>query len=139
MSRRYLDVEDVLNAIGDGNDSDTGGVGSEDDSDGDDDYEPNSISTLQTGEAEEELSGSDWDDNDVLPLQQQLGAIQPPKRRKKDTNKYAWRKRSYDAPDTTFTGDLLDAPEEVGTPYEYFQLFVNKDMLSTLAENTNIY
>ena len=56
MSRRYLDVEDVLNAIGDGNDSDTGGVGSEDDSDGDDDYEPNSISTLQTGEAEEELS-----------------------------------------------------------------------------------
>ena len=139
MSRRYLDVEDVLNAIGDGNDSDTGGVGSEDDSDGDDDYEPNSISTLQTGEAEEELSGSDWDNNDVLPLQQQLGAIQPPKRRKKDTNKYTWRKRSYDAPDTTFTGDLLDAPEEVGTPYEYFQLFVNKDMLSNLAENTNIY
>ena len=132
--RRNLNVFDVLGLIDDGNDSDVGDLLSEDDSDSDDDYTPND----ETDNDDE----SEWDDNDDIPLQQLQAAAadsQPPKRRRGDTNNYTWRKTTYEPPDTAFKGDPFDNPKEISMPYQYFQQFIDSEMIEQLTEQTNIY
>ena len=54
-------------------------------------------------------------------------------------NNYTWRKTTYEPPDTAFKGDPFDNPEEISTPYQYFQQFIDSEMIEQLTEQTNIY
>ena len=83
---------------------------------------------------------SDWDEEDDFPLQQ-LERTQPAKKQKKDklTINYKERKKLYDVPNSTFTGNVLEAPRNPLTPLDYFYQFIDNDMFQILAENTNLY
>ena len=134
--RRYVDVSDILDAVEDENDSDACDLLGESDSDDDDYAIPVSLPEDDTGTENE----SDWDEEDDFSLQQ-LESTQPAKKQKKDkpTINYKWRKKLYDVPNSTFTGNVLEAPKNPLTRLDYFYQFIDNDMFQILAENTNLY
>uniref|UniRef100_A0A3Q4GCX2 PiggyBac transposable element-derived protein domain-containing protein n=1 Tax=Neolamprologus brichardi TaxID=32507 RepID=A0A3Q4GCX2_NEOBR len=53
--------------------------------------------------------------------------------------KFSWRKKTLETPDTTFKGPCAKPPDEIHTPLEYFKNFITDDMLLLLMEQTNLY
>lgn len=52
---------------------------------------------------------------------------------------FRWRKRDRPTLAVPFTNDFSDPPEELFTPYQYFKMFLDDDMFSSIAEQTNLY
>ncbi|XP_070389530.1 piggyBac transposable element-derived protein 3-like [Dermacentor albipictus] len=52
-----------------------------------------------------------------------------------------WRRKSFKAPDSTYTGDVHEGSElgELLSPYEYFKAYVPNSVFLELAEKTNQY
>uniref|UniRef100_A0AAZ1XVK0 PiggyBac transposable element-derived protein domain-containing protein n=1 Tax=Oreochromis aureus TaxID=47969 RepID=A0AAZ1XVK0_OREAU len=53
--------------------------------------------------------------------------------------KFSWRKKTFETPETTFKGPCAKPPDEIHTPLEYFKNFITDDMLLLLIEQTNLY
>lgn len=53
--------------------------------------------------------------------------------------KFSWRKKTFETPETTFKGPCAKPPDEIHTPLEYFKNFITDDMLLLLMEQTNLY
>lgn len=51
---------------------------------------------------------------------------------------YRWRHREPPVIDTKFEKEF-DVPDEVGTPYQYFKQFFDSELMSKIADETNIY
>lgn len=50
-----------------------------------------------------------------------------------------WACMPFTPPDVPFLGKMDSAPDEVGTPYQYFKAIVTDEMLFDLANETNSY
>ena len=50
-----------------------------------------------------------------------------------------WRRRTFDPPNTTFTGQADEPVINVDTPLNYFRKFIAPIMLDKVVESTNQY
>ena len=53
--------------------------------------------------------------------------------------KCVWLDKEFHPPDSIFTGDRPQAPENIETAYKYFKRYVTDDMLQLVANQTNMY
>ena len=116
--QRYS-VKDVLAIL----DDDNSEFGSADESDTDTDYEH---SDREKGD--DDTQDEDSDDTIVDPPQATI--LQ---------ETYVWRRRTFDPPNTTFTGQADEPVINVDTPLNYFRKFIAPIMLDNVVESTNQY
>ena len=116
--QRYS-VKDVLAIL----DDDNSEFGSADESDTDTDYEH---SDREKGD--DDTQDEDSDDTIVDPPQATI--LQ---------ETYVWRRRTFDPPNTTFTGQADEPVINVDTPLTYFRKFIAPIMLDNVVESTNQY
>ncbi|XP_047490888.1 piggyBac transposable element-derived protein 3-like [Penaeus chinensis] len=123
-SRRSLCIDEILDII----DADTSdfAAGSGDDDDDDIAFVPARIPT-------DVSSDDDFSSSDDEPLS---SFAAPVSKGRPNKSVYCWRKKTYDVPDTSFSG-VMDG--KVGSPYQYFREFVTDDMLDIVVQNTNLY
>ena len=81
------------------------------------------------------MSESDPDDNE--PLSKLISGHVPVKAAKVAKKIYTWTKETFLAPNTTFSGDQPQAPDEIASPLQYFRKFISDEMLATAVNNTN--
>ena len=84
-------------------------------------------------------SVSDSDDDE--PLAKVVGASfqQSSFTGKVQKNQYTWRKGTFNPPDSAFTGELPQPPDDISSPLEYFRQIISTDMLTLPVSNTNLY
>ena len=116
------------------------------------------IEAIQNGESDVDV---DIDDTDEESDEEPCGVLdkenQPPtdcpanedtepqlatssKPHAKQRDRYRWQKKDFTRPNTDFSGaPLTEDVTTLRTPLEYFSQFVSKDMIDSLASNTNDY
>ena len=60
-------------------------------------------------------------------------------KRQKKSSKYRWRKKEIQPPNTEYTGEFSDPPNEMPTPYNYLKFFIDDACLEHIAMQTNAY
>ena len=121
-SRRSLCMNEILDII----DADTSDIAESSGDDDDDDmaFVPARIPT-------DVSSDDDFSSSDDEPLASFAAPISKGRPKKRV---YCWRKKTYDVPDTSFTGENFIPPLDgkVGSPYQYFKKFVIKIFMGKL-------
>lgn len=143
-SRKKFSVEDVLQFLDNGEDSEVEALADDsDDNDDDEDYQPGTMQDESESDNEQDDGATDDEDSeDDTPQANGLPAKQKkkaPATARGAPEHYTWRKCQYDAPDSEFTGDPMEDPLQVDTPLEYFRKFIDDDMIELLVSMTNIY
>ena len=133
-TRKSYTVDNALNFVFDGNQSELSDFSSEEDNiDEIEDAVCNEIP------ANDENTDSDSDDDISLAnLARANGADQAITTTTSQHN-YRWRKRDTIAHDYSFTQDFSEPPVEEMTPLQYFSLFFTTDILEIVVQQTNIY
>ena len=127
---RLYKLKDVMDLIQNSNESD---FGDSDSDDGDD------IENCGNVSSDDSVSMSDSDPEDNEPLSKLVTAIVPPKGAKVGKKVYTWTKKTFLAPNVTFSGEKPQAPNEIASPLQYFRKFISDEMLTAAVENTNLY
>lgn len=52
---------------------------------------------------------------------------------------YKWIKKDFNPTDPQLTSKVIEAPENIDTPYNYFRKFITPAMVDLLVLNTNMY
>lgn len=135
--KKKYSVQDALEFIT-AEDSEYEGCESSSDEDSED---PNYIphKDVESDESSESSDSDSCDSSDLEtePHSSHMDTGQPKAAIK--GQKFSWRKKMFETPETTFKGPCAKPPDEIHTPLEYFKNFITDDMLLLLMEQTNLY
>ena len=133
MSKRYKDINAIIDFITNGEDSELSGLSDEDDDDSEEDYVQNEGNQMLddgiTQETERPLSSDEDDDIPLIAF-----ANNEPKK-----HVYRWRKNDIPMTSAKFTGSFSNPPVEEMTPLEYFYTFLPQKLVTDIFEQTNLY
>ena len=138
-------VQDVIDFVNDGNQSEISEFSS-DDVDEIQDYRsennqeiPNTPITDES-ESEDEVPLSKLVENkstSSCSTADQCTSVNDPQSQPK--HHYRWRKKDTMVVDRTFESNFSDPPLDDMTPLQYFKLFITDDIIDSVVEQTNIY
>ncbi|XP_046383469.1 piggyBac transposable element-derived protein 2-like [Ischnura elegans] len=80
---------------------------------------------------------SDDSDDDDMPLAQRYPHLMNQSQRK--VNRSLWTYEDLGYVDSSCDSQFSPPPDEISTPFSYFKLFVDNDMISNIVEQTNLY
>lgn len=139
---KKFSVEDVMNYVWDGNDSELSDL-SEEEIEDEADFELNCVDEQEctNDKSESESDSNESDDDDNFPLIQLAGNRSDSQNiiEKSVNHHYRWRSRDAPVAPYIFENNFTDPPDEPYTPTQYFFQFLTEEAIQLMVDNTNLY
>ena len=139
---KKFSVEDVMNYVWYGNDSELSDL-SEEEIEDEADFELNCVDEQEctNDKSESESDSNESDDDDNFPLIQLAGNRSDSQNiiEKSVNHHYRWRSRDAPVAPYIFENNFTDPPDESYTPTQYFFQFLTEEAIQLMVDNTNLY